>query len=104
MSKVGIYNKKLSDEDSRPDACETHVRGLYGLRACVALGPVWSGTACVAQNGLYGPKRPVWPWDLCGLKRPVWPKTACVAQNGLYGLRTCVVRNGLCGPKRPVWP
>jgi hypothetical protein len=40
ISKVGTHNKKLSDEDSRPDACETHVRGLYGLRAYMALGPV----------------------------------------------------------------
>jgi hypothetical protein len=85
VSKVGTYSKTLSDGDSRPDACEDHVRGLYGL-----------GTS-VVRNGLCGPERPVWPWDLCGPKWPVWPWDLCGPERPVWPW-------DLCGPERPVWP
>jgi hypothetical protein len=84
VSKVGTYSKKLSDGDSRPDACEDHVRGLCGLGTCVVRNGLCGLGTCVVRNGLCGPERPVWPWDLCGPKRPVWPWD-------------------LCGPEWPVW-
>jgi hypothetical protein len=54
VSKVGIYSKKLSDEDSRPDACETHVRGLCGPGTCVVRNGLCGLGTCVVRNGLCG--------------------------------------------------
>jgi hypothetical protein len=67
-------------------------------RFTVALGSVWSGTACVVWNGLCGLKRPVWPWDLCGPEWPVWRTCASQAKNKLeaYGLYTT---STICGSR-----